>query len=81
MNYSIKSKAWSCIIAILISGLFLWLVLSPPSVFNMLPFAIYEAINPGGPSESTFIIVFDVTIALLLLIFSYRIAYKQMEKK
>lgn len=77
MNYSIKSKVWASIIAIFISGLFLWFVLNPPSVFNMLPFAIH----PGGASESTFIIVFDVIIALLLFVLSYRITYKQIIKK
>lgn len=81
MSYSIKTKVWASIIAIFISGLFLWFVLNPPSVFNMLPFAIHEAINPGGASESTFIIVFDVIIALLLFVLSYRITYKQIVKK
>jgi hypothetical protein len=81
MSYSIKSKAWASIIAILISGLFLWLVLNPPSVFNLLPFAIHEAINPGGSSEQTFIIVFDLAVALLLFIFLYQIMHKQLIKR
>lgn len=63
-------------IAIALAGVFLWLVLNPPSVFNMLPFALYEAFNSGGTSEKTFIIVFDVITSLLILIVGYRILSK-----
>jgi hypothetical protein len=48
--------------------MFLWAVLTPPSVFNMLPFAIHEAISPAGNSEQAFIIAFDLLFALLLFI-------------
>lgn len=75
-----KINIWALMIALALAGVFLWLVLNPPSVFNMLPFAIHEAINPGGTSEKTFIIVFDVIIALLILIVGYRIVSKMLKK-
>ncbi len=80
MSYLMLAKLWASIIAVLISGLFLWWVLTPPNVLNMLPFAIHEAINPGGSSETSFIVVFDVIIALLLLVFSYKYAYRYIVK-
>lgn len=75
------AKLWASTIAVLISGFFLWWVLTPPSVFNMLPFAIHQAINPEGVSENIFIAVFNMVIALLLLVFSYRLAYKFLMQK
>lgn len=66
-------------IALALAGGFLWLVLNPPSVFNMLPFTIHEAINLGGTSEKTFIIVFDVITSFLVLIVGYRILSKMLK--
>lgn len=82
MNYIVKSKIWAAIIALLIAGIFLGLVLTPPSVFNMLPSAIHEAVNPEGEgnSEQVFIITFDVIVALLLLLLSYRMVLNQILK-
>jgi hypothetical protein len=76
----VRPKVLVFLVPTLISGLFLWLVLNPPSVFNMLPFAIHEAINPGGSSEKIFIIVFDILIALLLFVLSYKLVYKLFNK-
>lgn len=73
-------RLYAFLIAGFVSGLFLYFVLKKPSAFNMLPFSIHEAINPGGSSETTFIIVFDIVVALLLLLISYKIAYKLLNK-
>ena len=74
-------KIGAFIVSVIVAGLFLSFVLKKPSIFNMLPFAIHEAINPGGTSEALFIIIFDIAIALLLFVFSYRVAYKLLIKK
>lgn len=76
----VKSKVLVFTVSTLISGIFLWLVLNSPSIFNMLPFAIHEAINPGGSSEKTFIVLFDVLVALLLFVLSYKVIYKVVNK-
>ena len=69
-----RTKILAVIIALLLPTLFLWFtVFSGASAFNLLPFEIHEAINPGGSSESTFIILFDVIVAVLLFIPIYKI--------
>jgi asparagine N-glycosylation enzyme membrane subunit Stt3 len=68
------TKIIAFIIALLLPALFLWItVFSGSSVFNLLPFEIHEAINPGGASEGTFIVIFDVIVAILLIIPIYKI--------
>lgn len=74
-----RVNIWALMIALVLAGVFLWLVLNPPSVFNMLPFAIHETVNPGGASEKTFIIVFDVIASLLILMVGYRIVSKMFK--
>lgn len=77
----IRNKIIAFIIAALISTSFLWItIFSGPSAFNIIPFEIHEAISPGGSSESFFIRVFDIAIAILLFILSYRIIYKMIIK-
>ncbi|SEL95405.1 hypothetical protein SAMN05421740_11524 [Parapedobacter koreensis] len=72
MEYSKKRRILAFIMALPISGLFLWYVLTTPNLFNMLPFAIHESINPGGTSENTFIAIFDTIIAGILLWVIYK---------
>ncbi len=74
-------KLGAFIVSLIVVGLFLFLVLIKPSIFNMLPFAIHEAINPGGTSEALFIVIFDIAAALLLFVFSYRLAYRSFAKE
>ena len=74
-----KINIWALIIALALTGIFLWSVLNPPSVFNFLPFAIHEAIDFGGTSEKTFIIVFDVITSVLILIAGYRILSRMLK--
>ncbi|WP_139375430.1 hypothetical protein [Sphingobacterium nematocida] len=51
-----------------------------PNMFNMLPFAIYESVNPSGTSEHTFIVLFDVVVAALLLLSIYKLLYNFFTK-
>ena len=64
----------SLLLALLITTAFLWAVLTPPSIFNILPFAIHEAFDPGGSSESTFINVFNICFAIVLFAIVYLLA-------
>ncbi|RZK39760.1 MAG: hypothetical protein EOO90_17440 [Pedobacter sp.] len=76
-----RTKILAFIIALILPTLFLWItVFSGASAFNLLPFEIHEAINPGGASENTFIIVFDVIVAILLIIPSYLIVRNILRK-
>lgn len=54
-----KTNIISLILASLLAGSFLWAVLTPPSIFNALPFEIHESFDPGGSSETAFIKGFD----------------------
>ncbi len=77
MSNSLYPKAGAIIIALMLSSLFLWITIySNDSVFNFLPFAIHETINPGGSSESAFIMWFDIMVAIILIIPSYKLAHK-----
>jgi hypothetical protein len=61
-----KRNIAALIAALLISAGFLYAVLTPPSVFNFLPYEIHESI-PMKVSESTFIIDFDICFSVALL--------------
>lgn len=74
------SKISAFFLSVIIAGLFLYFTVGKPSVFNMIPFAIYEAINPGGNSETLFIIIFDAIMALLLSLISYKIINKVLNR-
>ncbi len=78
MNKPAQYKA--LIVALLLSASFLIYVLAVPNMFNMLPFAIYESINPNGVSEQTFIVLFDVVAAALLLLPIYKLLYNFFAK-
>lgn len=75
-----QSKVLAFLAAITIATLFLYFTVKEHSIFNIIPFAIHEAIDPGGNSETTFITIFDVIIALLLSLISYKIVYKMLKK-
>jgi hypothetical protein len=66
-----KKNLIALIIALLISIGFLWLVFTPPSIFNMLPFEIHQALTDDWKSEKVFIQIFDVCSAVIVLILSY----------
>ena len=67
MNKLTKYRILLFIVALLLSGLFLLYVLTTPNMFNMLPFAIYESLNPNGDFEPMFIVIFDIVIAIVCL--------------
>lgn len=71
-----KKNIVSIIAAIIIAGGFLWAVLTPPSLFNALPFSIYYAWHSDVSSESDFIRKFDVCFAIGVLVVSYILARK-----
>lgn len=66
-----KKNIISLIIAIIISGVFLWAVLTPPSLFNFLPYQIHEGMKSDKISENLFIKIFDICSAIIVLILSY----------
>lgn len=68
-----NKKMLAIILALIASGLFLFMVLYSSSAFNFIPYLIHEAISPGGAGESNFIIVFDVLFALLLFWLLYKL--------
>jgi hypothetical protein len=68
-----KKNIVAFIIALIITVGFLWAVFTPPSIFNMLPFEIHQAITDNWKSEKSFIQIFDICSAIILFILSYRI--------
>ena len=81
MNKLTKYRVLLFIVALLLSSLFLLYVLTTPNIFNMLPFAIHEFINPNGDFESIFIVMFDIVVAILILLVTYRVLYNFIIKK
>lgn len=81
MNKSTKYRVLLFIIALLLSSLFLLFVLTVPNMFNMLPFAIHESINSNGKFEQMFIVMFDVVIAILLLLVIYKVLHSFIIKR
>jgi hypothetical protein len=69
-------KTISIIIATGLTTVFLFNVLIPPSIFNLIPYSIHESFWKGGSGESNFIISFDILCGLLLFWIVYRIASK-----
>ena len=69
-----KKNVVSLILALIISGGYLWAVFTPPSVFNMLPVTLYESRTSDPHFENTFIIQFDIFFAVVVLILSYILA-------
>ena len=69
-----KRNTASLILALILAGGFLWAVLTPPSLFNFLPFQIHESMRPTSISENLFIKIFDICSAVILLILSYILA-------
>lgn len=57
----------SILISMFISGGFLYLVLNPPSAFNFIPYLIHEAFFRDVTAESTFIVIFDIIFAIILV--------------
>lgn len=73
-------KILAVIFALLVSGLFLFIVLYSSSGFNFIPYLIHEAISSGSEGEREFIIVFDMFFALLLFFFLYNLFVRLLRK-
>jgi hypothetical protein len=76
------------LIALIVSAGFLYLALTPPSMFNFLPFAIHEAlflkVTEGGEvsssiEEGTFIKIFDIVFAGMLFWLIYKVSKSLMK--
>ncbi|RPE08307.1 hypothetical protein EGT74_14710 [Chitinophaga lutea] len=74
-----KKKFAAVAIALSICILFLMMVLTPPSVFNLLPYSIHRSLSPAGFREKEFIIVFDVLTALGIFFVIYKMGMKMMK--
>jgi len=74
------SKALAFLTSIAVAAFFLYFTIKEHRIFNIIPFAIYEAINPGGNFETTFIQIFDIIITLLVSLISYKIVYEVLKK-
>lgn len=46
---------------------FVWIV-TPPSYFNFLPYAVHESLFQGSGYEAEFILVFDACSAIVLFL-------------
>lgn len=75
-----KKNAVSNLIGLIIAAIFLYLALTPPSLFNLIPFAIHQAlISDGFIKESTFIIIFDIAFAFLIFYLISKLGQKLIE--
>lgn len=76
-----KINLIAALIALAVASVFLYSVLTPPSMFNFLPFAIHEAlflkVTENGVTstieEGKFIKIFDTVFAVLIFWGVYRI--------
>jgi hypothetical protein len=63
-----KKNVVALIVALGLTTGFLWAVLTPPSIFNFLPYEIHESIRSTNMSEIDFIKIFDIGSAMVLFI-------------
>ena len=75
-----RIKIISIIIATALTTIFLYNVLTPPSLFNLISYSIHETFWKGNSGESTFIISFDIFFGLLIFILVYRLARKLLKE-
>jgi hypothetical protein len=61
------------ILSAAIAIIFLYIVLTPPSAFNMIPFAIHEWLFKGIIKEVTFIVIFDIITSVILFFIGFYI--------
>jgi len=70
-----KRNIISLLLALMFAGGFLWAVLTPPSIYNFLPFELYDSRHRSDiSSESAFIKEFDIGSAVIVFIISYIMA-------
>ena len=53
-------------------GVFIYFLFIHNSPINMIPYSIYERINPNGPGEIAFIVLFDIVSGGLLFWIVYK---------
>jgi hypothetical protein len=78
-----KNKIIIVLIAVVITAGFLYWTLTPPSIFNFIPFSIHQAffkkVTENGEvinivSENSFIKLFDVFISLIVFWITYKLS-------
>lgn len=70
--FKINKKNIAAVIVALVTSLaFLLAVLSPPSVFNLLPAELHESMESPVVSENSFVRIFDVCSSVVLMIIAY----------
>lgn len=68
-----NKKILPFILALGITGIFLYEVLIFPSTFNLLPYFIHESLWKGQSGESTFVRIFDIICGIILFLIAYKI--------
>lgn len=62
-----KIKIFTFLLSLVIVIIIWWLLFSPPSIFNYLPYSIYHELGIEMVKEYQFIIIFDLMVSFLLL--------------
>jgi hypothetical protein len=79
LNY--KDIALSLILPLIIVTPIGYFILTPPSPFNFIPFALHYSIFSGtGIKESTFIIAFDLMVLAILFLLFNRMVRKKLKE-
>ena len=75
-----RNKAISILTASIVSGISLFYIIQP-GIFNMLGYTIHQFMWNFGMKESTFIMTFDFTCALILFWIIYRLMNNILKNK
>ena len=60
-------------ISLIVGGTFLYMALTSPNAFNLVPISLYDSFLQDMMEESTFIKLFDILFALALMRFTYNL--------
>ncbi len=75
-----KANIISYSTGIVVAGVFLLIVLTPPCAFNFLPFALHEAFFREVMKESHFIIAFDILVSIVLSFLAFKLTKRIIKK-
>ena len=75
-----KTNIISVSVGLITASIFLALVLTPPSAFNLLPFSLHESLFRNVIKESSFIVMFDVFVSVIIFFLVKKIVKMLMEK-
>jgi len=74
-----KTNIISVSVGLITASIFLVLVLTPPSTFNLLPFSLHESLFRDVIKESSFIVMFDVLVSVIIFFLVKKLVKKLME--